>query len=48
MGNCINMFWYEMLIYWPELIYYGSTLTLNITKLCYNTLSVDSQKQNFG
>ena len=21
MGNCINMFWYEMLLYWSELIY---------------------------
>ena len=21
MGNCINIFWYEMLLYWSELIY---------------------------
>ena len=21
MGNCINMFWYEMFLYWSELIY---------------------------
>ena len=37
MGNCINMFWYEMLLYWSEQIYKDNISTFQdvVTQLLW-------------